>query len=111
MSPDTFVLPREFDFTDWVIEWLPCLGGSGFAVDNPGENRILGARLFPPDEDPRGFVRLKRERLNKAGEDAIRPETNLHPDRLGKSISAKPRMSALAADAPFHGRLQGHDSE
>ena len=113
MSPDTFVLPREFDFADSVVEWLPCLGGAGFAVDNPDENRIIGARLLPPDEDPREFVRLKRERLNKADEDAQKAGEEPPPGRQGESTLIRPRMSAPAADdlCHAHGRLRGHDSE
>ena len=110
MAPETFIAPHEFDCTDWVVEWLPCLGGFGFAVDEPDMNRALGARLLPPGDDPHIFVLNRRERLNKAGEDAEksgqhqppRPERKIHfsdanktyvRPRRGRSMS-RPRSSA-----------------
>ena len=51
----------EYDFREWVVEWLPVVSGQVWAVDEPGENRITGARLLPPKEDPRIYFREKRE--------------------------------------------------
>ena len=115
MAPETFIAPHEYDFTDWVVEWLPCLGGRGFAVDAPDENRILGVRLLPPGADPHDFVQAKRERMNKADEDAAaagrapppRParQVNFLPTsyvrpRRGRSLSRNRENSPAPAAVP-----------
>ena len=113
LSPVTTIRPHEFDFAGWVVEWLPCLGGAGFDVDSPGVNRIFGARLLPPGEDPRDFVRNKRGRLNKADEDAARQGVPpLQNGRRGKSTSWTRATSALGVAVQFHGRgtRLAHDS-
>ena len=46
------------------------MGGFGFAVDEPDTNRVLGARLLPPNEDPHDFAENKRDRQNKETDDA-----------------------------------------
>ena len=91
MSPDTFVLPYEFDFTDWVVEWLPCLGGFGFAFDETGGNRVLCARLLLPGEDTHEFAKRRRELLINAEEDAAKTGQPPLRDRGERSTFRTPR--------------------
>ena len=64
--PETRPTPAEFDIREWILEWLPTLGGRGFATDSPGDNRLNGVRLLPTKQDPREFARGRRNETREA---------------------------------------------
>ena len=69
-APDTVITSEDFGhFDDWTCDWSLVLGGSSFAVHEPGENRINTCRICPPLEDPHVFIRERREKINE--EDSI----------------------------------------
>ena len=59
-------LPRrpDFCFDEWLIDWLPAIGGLPHAAQEHVENRITGVRITPPMEDPNLFLRNRRVTMN-----------------------------------------------
>ena len=45
MAPEAIPDAFSYDRTEWVVRWTCTLGGTAFAVDEPGENRINGVRM------------------------------------------------------------------
>ena len=100
--PETKPSPADFDFREWVMEWLPTLGGRGFATDSPDDNRLNGVRLLPTKQDPHVYVRGRREETREADAAAaatgnapreprvlFRPSSYRRP--RGRSTSRKPK--------------------
>ena len=52
-TPDTLLRPSDFNFDEWVNDWLPTLGGRPYAAQEPVENRITGVRIVPPPRGPK----------------------------------------------------------
>ena len=55
-TPDTLLRPSDFNFDEWVNDWLPTLGGRPYAAQEPVENRITGVRIVPPPATTRIFT-------------------------------------------------------
>ena len=92
----------EVDFRECATDWLPTMGGAAFAVDAPGENRILGERVLPPGEDPHIFIRARRERLRQADDEANRTGA---PPRV-RQVNFRAAGSYVA---PVGGPFLGHE--
>ena len=68
LSPDTLFYTTCTGFDSWAVDWLPALSGYPYSEEGPGENRIIGARIVPPNEDPFLFILVRSQRINEADE-------------------------------------------
>ena len=73
ISPTTRFTDSVIEYDDWAIGRPLALSGKHFALGEPGENPIDGARVSPPELDPFVFIRERTVRID---------EEDVYPSRI-----------------------------